>query len=140
MMAFAIQQGAHSYKLLENASECVLAVPGEMMATQALFCGTKSGSEFDKVTACGFRLHRSEKAQVPGLASAIANIEMRIVSKIETGDHMTALGEVLRFGVNESNTERCLLSVGPDTDGYLVLAQEGIHRIGVVARPEGMLV
>jgi flavin reductase (DIM6/NTAB) family NADH-FMN oxidoreductase RutF len=132
MMAFAIQKGAYSYKLLETASECVLAVPGETMAAQAMYCGTKSGSKVDKVAECGLRLIPSERVSVPGLASAIANVEVRIISKVETGDHLTAFGEVLRFGVNEQSNERCLLSVGPDTDGYSVLAQEGIHRIAVV--------
>src|SRR5262249_41079214 len=72
MMAFAIQKGAHSYSLLEKASECVLAVPGESMAGVALYCGTKSGSKLDKVSDCGLSLSQSDKVRVPGLATAIA--------------------------------------------------------------------
>jgi flavin reductase (DIM6/NTAB) family NADH-FMN oxidoreductase RutF len=132
MMAFSIQKGAFSYGLLYPGVECVLAVPGECLAQQALLCGTTSGTEVDKVTACGFTLIPSETVSVSGIAEAIANIEMQITNVQPTGDHLTAFGEVRRFAVNERSTERCLLSVGQDISGYRVLAQAGIHRIAVV--------
>jgi flavin reductase (DIM6/NTAB) family NADH-FMN oxidoreductase RutF len=132
MMAFAVQRGTLSYDLLTEVDECVLSVPGERMAEEALFCGLQSGRDVDKVKECGFELQQGDKVKVPGISAAIANIEIRLVTKIPTGDHVTAFGEVLRFGVNEENHERCLLSVGPDTGGYRVLAQHGIHRLAVV--------
>jgi len=132
MMAFSIQEGAYSYALLEKAKECVLAIPGESMAQGVLLCGTKSGASCDKIAECGFTLSQSENTDVPGIAEAIANIEISIVAKHRTGNHLTAFGEVLRYGVNSANKQRCLLSVGPDTSGYRVLAHDGIHRIAVV--------
>jgi flavin reductase (DIM6/NTAB) family NADH-FMN oxidoreductase RutF len=137
MMAFAIQKGAYSYDLLSEAEECVLAVPGERLAQETLFCGINSGRSVDKVKECKLSLIDSEKVKVPGLHAAIANIEMRIVNKISTGDHLTAIGQVLRFAVNKKNEERCLVSVGPHTEGYQVVAQHGIHRIGIVQGPSG---
>jgi hypothetical protein len=50
-----------------------------------------------------------------------------------TGDHVLAVGEVLRFGVNRELSDRPLLSVGPRTRGYDVLAHEGVHRLGVIS-------
>lgn len=132
MMAFSIQQGAFTYSLLGPGVECVLAIPGESLAPQAMICGTTSGLDCDKVAACKFTLIPSETVNVPGIAEAIANIEMRIKEVHDTGDHRTAFGEVLRFAVRESATEKCLLSVGRDTSGYRVLARSGIHRIAVV--------
>jgi flavin reductase (DIM6/NTAB) family NADH-FMN oxidoreductase RutF len=131
MMTFAVQKGAYSYDLLEAAEECVLAVPGERLAQETLFCGITSGRDCDKVNDCRLKLRSSSYVTLPGLEDAISNIELRIVNRVVTGDHLMAIGEVLRFGVNTTNRERCLLSVGPDTTGYHILAQRGIHRIAV---------
>jgi flavin reductase (DIM6/NTAB) family NADH-FMN oxidoreductase RutF len=135
MMAFAIHERAYSYQLLENADSCVLAVPGEALADQVLYCGINSGSKAEKIRACGFTLTPSKHVDVPGIAQAIANIELRILAKIQTGDHLTVTGQVLRFGVNKGNSERCLVSVGPRTKGFQVLRRRGIHRIAVVGDP-----
>jgi flavin reductase (DIM6/NTAB) family NADH-FMN oxidoreductase RutF len=129
MMAFAIQQKALSFELLNEARECVLAVPGEKL----VFCGLRSGREVDKVSECKFPLADSETVQIPGIGSAIGNIEIRLVGKVRSGDHVTAFGEVLKFGINRENRERALLSVGPEHRGYRLLARHGIHRIAVVA-------
>ena len=132
MMAFAVHNRTYSFRLVQECDECVLAVPGEHLWQEALYCGTESGRQKDKVCECNIQLIDSEEVNTPGLARAIANIELRIRARIPTGDHLTIVGEVLRFAVNERNKERCLLSVGPRLAGYEVLAQKGIHRIGVV--------
>jgi len=112
----------------------VLAVPGESFAHEALICGLQSGRDIDKVRECGFQIVDSKHVRVPGLRNAIANLELLIKSRIETGDHMTVIGEVRRYAVNTSSRERNLLSVGPEHDGYEVLAAKGIHRIAVTNR------
>lgn len=132
MMAFAVWRGSHTYTLLGDAVECVLAVPGERFANETLRCGLDSGRETDKIGALGLRLSSSATVSTPGLADCIANIECRIAHKIETGDHFTVIVEVLRYGVNPQNNQRCLLSVGARHDGYEVLAKHGIHRLAVV--------
>ena len=137
MMAFSIWRGAYTYSLLDRASECVLSVPGRALAEPTLFCGLKSGEAIDKASACGVKFVPSERVGVPGIAQSIANIELRIVNKVPTGDHMTVVGEVLKFGVDKAKDQTCLVSVGPDHEGYTVLASHGIHRIGIVTPSDG---
>jgi len=132
MMAIAIQNINTSFRLVEQAAEFVLAVPGEEMASEAMACGIESAKNVDKVKTLNIALVPSEVVSVPGLANAIANIELKKRSVVEAGDHLVVVGEVLKFGVNEQKRARPLLSVGPDFGGYLVLAESGIHRIGVV--------
>lgn len=134
MMAFSVHESAYSYGLAKCARECVLSVPGESLAPAAMFCGTESGRNIDKVEACGLRLMPSETVSVPGICGAIANIELTVSQHVTTGDHLTVIGEVRRFAVATENSERCLLSIGPEQDGYEVLERNGIHRIGVVAK------
>lgn len=132
MMAFSVHNRAVSYNLAATASECVLAIPGENLAEQTVFCGTNSAREINKFAACGFAITQSDKVKVPGIAQALGNIELKIVDRVTSGDHMTIFGEVRKFGVNEDCLERCLVSVGPNTAGYRVLARKGLHRVAVV--------
>lgn len=132
MMAFSIQRSNYSYKLLENIKSCVLSIPGESLAEQALFCGDVSGKNIDKISECGFRLLESKTIETPSLLEAKSNIELIIKNKIITGDHMTVFGEVVGFNVNKQNRERNLISIGSDHNGYEVLAKKGIHRIAAI--------
>jgi len=134
MVAFSIQEGSYSYQLIARTDDCVLSVPGESLAAETLYCGERSGAEFDKVRQCGFELTESQTVAVPGIGQAIANIELELLSRIKTGDHVTVVGQVKRFAVNAETEERCLLSVGRNHSGYDVLASRGLHRIGVVRR------
>jgi flavin reductase (DIM6/NTAB) family NADH-FMN oxidoreductase RutF len=137
LMAVSIHKRSHSFQLFRMASEFVLAVPGERLARQTLFCGVQSGRDVDKMRECEFATIESKHVRVPGLRAAIANLELFVRSRIETGDHMTVIGEVRRYAVNTANRERNLLSVGPEHDGYEMLAAKGIHRIAVVADRKG---
>jgi flavin reductase (DIM6/NTAB) family NADH-FMN oxidoreductase RutF len=132
MMAIAIQNLNASYDLIQRCDEFVLAVPGPSLVNETLFCGTKSMREVDKIQALDLQLSKSITVGVPGLAASIANIELKKEECLKTGDHVICVATVSRFAVNKSNQELPLLSVGPDTRGYEVLAREGIHRIGIV--------
>lgn len=133
MMAIAIQNINESWKLIREADEYVLSVPGTSLAKETFLCGfysLKDGG--DKVRKLALELCPSERVAVPGLKRAIANVEMRKDRVVEVGDHSLVVGRVLRFGVNTQCRELPLLSIGPDTRGFQVLAQKGIHRIGIV--------
>jgi len=134
MMAVAIQNINESWHLIRDAEEFVLSVPGESMAREAMIAGFRTAIDCDKVKELGLELCPSQSVKVPGLGKALANVELSKVASIETGDHSLVVGRVLRFGVNRKSKERPLLSVGPDTRGYAVLEEKGIHRIAVVKR------
>ena len=132
MLAVAIQDINASYELIQKTREYVLAVPGASMAEETLFCGTVSAREFDKARELDLDLLESEHVAVPGLKKAIANIEMVKEHSIKVGDHILVVGKAVNFRVNINQRDLPLLSVGPDTRGYTVLAEKGIHRIGTV--------
>ncbi len=132
MMAIAIQNINASYEQIQRAHEYVLAVPGPSLVTETLFCGSMSSRQTDKVKSLKLDLCPSAVVAVPGLSRAIANIELAKRSSVETGDHLVVFGEVIRFSVNTELNELPLLSIGPVTQGYRLLAQQGIHRIATV--------
>lgn len=137
MMAFAVWRNAYTHRLLQGAKECVLAVPGEQLADAVMLCGTRSGADCNKWIAAGLSPHPSERVEVPGVRECIANIELVIEKRIESGDHQLVLARVLKYGVDQTNVQRPLLSVGPREQGYKVLVKKGIHRLAVVEAGAG---
>jgi flavin reductase (DIM6/NTAB) family NADH-FMN oxidoreductase RutF len=132
MMAIAVHDVNESHRLIQQADEFVLAVAGENLAEAAMTCGWESSKNVDKVKFLRLDLMPSETVATPSLRQAIANVELVRRSVTPSGDHVVVIGEVRRFAVNTEAPPRPLLSVGPDTSGYRVLLQRGIHRIAVV--------
>ena len=133
MIAVAINDRSCTFDLIRDANEFVLSVPGPSLLNESMQCGIRSMRDTDKIKAFGLELVASETVSVPGLLKAIANVEVRKAAVIPSGDHVVVTGEVTRFAVNTACSELPLLSIGPFTDGYMLLKKKGIHRLGVVA-------
>lgn len=133
MIAVSINDRSVSYDLIQQSSEFVLSVPGPSLVDETMYCGIESLRSVDKVQHLGLELVASERVNVPGLARAIGNVELRKCATVATGDHLLVVGEVLRFGVNVQLDELPLLSIGPYTAGYALLRKKGIHRLGTVS-------
>jgi flavin reductase (DIM6/NTAB) family NADH-FMN oxidoreductase RutF len=135
MLAMAIHNINRTYELIEKTSEYVLAVPGEDMVGEAVFCGTHSARDRDKILAMGIKFSPSQKIGVPGLAKAIANVEMVKHTTVITGDHALVVGRAVNFRVRRGSEDALpLVSIGPNLCGYRLLAHLGIHRIATVKR------
>lgn len=132
MMAVAVHNRSATYDLIQRTNTYVLSVPGADLVDEAMYCGVESLKTVDKVKQLGLELLASVTIPVPGLARAIANVEMTKAATHKTGDHITVIGRVRRFGVNEEKRVQPLLSIGPNTAGYKLLRRQGIHRLGVV--------
>jgi flavin reductase (DIM6/NTAB) family NADH-FMN oxidoreductase RutF len=132
MMAIAVHNRSATYDLIQKTDEYVLSVPGEALVKEAMYCGVNSMNQVDKVRQLKLRLIDSATVSVPGLADAIANIEMVKSGTVRTGDHVLIIGRVNRFGVNTESGEKPLVSLGPNTTGYTLLLSKGIHRLGTV--------
>ncbi len=132
MMAVAINDRSSTWDLINSAEEFVLSVPGPALVDLSMKCGIESMRQIDKITELQLELVQSKTVAVPGLLRAIANVELRKSTLVQTGDHAILVGEVLRFAVNTSTKEQPLLSIGPFTDGYDLLQKKGVHRLAVV--------
>lgn len=132
MIAISIQNKNASFFQIRSADKYSLAVPGEALAKETLFCGTTSYRDCDKVAAAKLKLKRIKRERTFLLEGAIGNLLVTKTAEILTGDHITVIGEVRKFLANRTLKERPLLSIGPITTGYEILARKGIHRIGVV--------
>lgn len=137
MIALSIEDRNHSYHLAESCKELVLAIPGKSIANETMQCGFYSGKDTDKFSKCNFTKLPLPNIETPGIAEAIANIEVKVVNRVKAGDHITLFCEVLGYHINNSKIEKNLISIGPNTLGYDVLIKKGMHRIGVVKGDDG---
>ena len=118
LMAISVGNTRYSYELLTRSDEFVLAFPGRNMAKEALFCGTHSGREVDKIAETGLELSAAREISVPLLKQAVANFEMRVTDRLTTGDHTIFIGRVLASHRHVDPPER-LFTLGPGYElGY----------------------
>lgn len=120
MMAISIGRTRYSLDVIRHAREFVIAFPSAAMASQALQYGTKSGRDMDKLAAAGAKTQPAAAIDGVLLSEAVANFECRVVSEMETGDHVLFVGQVVASHTNDDPSVRRLYSLGDDRLGAVV--------------------
>ncbi len=132
MVAISVGKTRYSHKLISETGEFVLAVPGEDMAEEVLYCGTHSGRYVDKFKETGLTPMPASKVKPPLIKECIVNMECKVTGILDTGDHTIFAGEVLASWVSDDK-RRNLIQVGKER-GYEVLLEDRGYRFGVVRR------
>jgi flavin reductase (DIM6/NTAB) family NADH-FMN oxidoreductase RutF len=78
MAVIALRPATHTFKLLEQVPEFVLAVPRERMEPVCYLCGTKSGRDLDKFAACKLTPVASQFVRAPSIKECALNMECRV--------------------------------------------------------------
>jgi len=81
--------------LICTSMEFVVAVPTEKMREAVLLCGTTSGKFIDKFEEAHLTQARAKKVSAPLVQEAYANLECKVLSYNNAGDHTLVVGEVL---------------------------------------------
>jgi len=77
-----IRTGRHTHKILEESNEFTINIGfGEEVDRITAFCGTKSGSSIDKITALGLTLVSGNKIETPGIKELPLTLECKIIYK-----------------------------------------------------------
>ena len=130
MFAISVGKTRYSHELISRNGEFVLAIPGESMAEDVLYCGTHSGRSLDKFAKTHFTPLEGSTVRAPLIKECVANFECRLTGSLETGDHTIFAGEVVACWLSDS-PERILLSIGDD-EPYRQLARGAHHTLGVI--------
>jgi len=85
----------HSYKLLTETREFVVNIPDFTLAKQVVFCGRRSGSEYDKFRETGLTLGKAREVSAPIIKECIAHLECKLERTLEFGDHVLCIGKVV---------------------------------------------
>lgn len=81
ILMVAVRDSRHSFQLMEKAADFSVSVPTGDMKAALLFCGTKSGRNFDKFKECGLTTVAGQKVTSPVIDAAGIHFECRIVFK-----------------------------------------------------------
>jgi len=95
MLAIAIGRRRYTRECLDHCPEFALCVPGVSVAEGAWLCGMESGRDVDKWERGGFRAVPAETIRPPLFEGATVAFECRVVNRVECGDHLVYIGEVL---------------------------------------------
>ncbi len=132
MVAISVGKTRYSYKLISEGKEFILAVPGENMWEEVLYCGTHSGREVDKFRQTGLTPLPAKFVSPPLIKECIVNLECKVTGELDTGDHTVFAGEILNYWGSEDQ-RRNLLSISRES-GYEFLGGGKGYRFGVIKR------
>lgn len=130
MLAISVGKTRYSHKLISKGRESVLAVPGEDMSEEVLYCGTHSGRDVDKFEETGLIPRPAKLVKPPLIEECIVNQECKVVGQLDTGDHTIFVGKVVTSWVSD-DARRNLLSIGREA-GYKYTGEGKGYHFGVV--------
>ncbi len=79
MMTIMVRNTRHTYGIIEESAEYTVSVPLADMDKSLEFCGTKSGKDVDKISACGLEFFPGEKVKTPIIKTPGLHFECAIV-------------------------------------------------------------
>lgn len=120
MLAISVGLTRHSLQAIRSAKQFVVSLPSAAMANDALYHGSHSGRDEDKLARSGTKTQPAAKIDGVLLADAVANFECQLESETATGDHVIFVGRVVASHVNKDATAECLYMLPGDRLGGVV--------------------
>jgi len=102
LLAVSISPRRHSHKLVEETREFVINIPTMEFVEETLFCGRRSGRDFDKFKETKLTPSPAKTVKPPIIKECIAHIECKLYKQISAGDHTLFIGEIKAAYVNEN--------------------------------------
>jgi len=95
IVGISIAKARYSHGLISTSREFVLNLPTTRILEQVDRCGTCSGRQVDKFSDIGLTPLPAQQVRPPLIAECPVNLECRVISVQEVGDHDLFMGEVL---------------------------------------------
>lgn len=110
LIGIGIKPERHSYSLIKESKEFVVNIPTKNQLDATIFCGTKSGRDFDKFKEANLTKETSMKVKSAGIKECPINIECKVVQEFVSGDRTWFVGEVVNAKISEDfNVEDSIL-------------------------------
>jgi len=101
LLALSIRPTRHSYKMIKETREFVINVPTMSIVKETLFCGRRSGKQYDKFKETGLTPLPARMVKPPIIKECVAHLECKLHRRITVGDHDIIVGGILTAYVNE---------------------------------------
>lgn len=98
-VSIAIRPSRHSFSIINQTREFVIAVPNEEMIPAVDYCGCVSGRESDKFLKTGLTTENATKVGAPLVAQAPINMECKVSHILDLGAHHLFIGEIVALHV-----------------------------------------
>ncbi len=112
MLALSVGQQRHTLAALRRAGEFVVCLPSVAMEQDALFFGSVSGRDIDKLAQSQTATQPAREINSVLLSDAVANFECKLEREVPTGDHVLIIGRVVAAHINSDPTARPLYALG----------------------------
>ncbi len=106
MMAIAVAKTHYSIEAVNHAQSFTIAFPSADMSRAALFFGSKSGRDVDKLAEFDCETEPAKAIDSVLLADAVANFECTLDSQMPAGDHIIFVGRIIASHVNTEPKKR----------------------------------
>ena len=117
MLAMSIAHTRHSLAAVRDSREFVVSVLSTTMVADALFHGTKSGRDMDKLAEAGTKIQPATKIDSVLLSDAVVNFECKLEGELTSGDHVILAGRVVAAHQNQDAGVRPLYALGNEEFG-----------------------
>ncbi len=117
MLAIAVHTSHYSSEAILAAREFVIAFPSVEMADDALYIGSVSGRDADKLAESGATTQPANEIETVLLSDAVANFECVLEEAMLTGDHWLFVGRVVAAHANTDPKVGRLYSLGGGSVG-----------------------
>ena len=81
IMMVAVRLSRHTFTIIEKAEDFTVSIPSTDMKKEIMFCGTKSGRDYDKFKECNLKASDSQKVITPIIKVPGLHYECKIVYK-----------------------------------------------------------
>jgi flavin reductase (DIM6/NTAB) family NADH-FMN oxidoreductase RutF len=95
LVAISIAPRRYSHALIEEMREFVVNIPTMDILKETLFCGRRSGKDYDKFKETRLTPLPARKVKPPIIKECIAHLECKLHSQFTTGDHTIFVGEIV---------------------------------------------
>ncbi len=106
MMAIAVASTHYSIECIRYSKCFTIAFPSAEMADAALFFGSKTGRDFDKLANSDCKTEPAKEIDSVLLTDAVANFECTLESQTVAGDHIIFVGRVVAAHTNTEPKRR----------------------------------
>jgi len=111
MFILGIDEDSHTFELVRESKELVIAYPHEFMKEETLIAGSCHGDEVDKIAKASLNTQNAKKVKAPLLADAVANFECELVDIIKPGDCTLVIAKAVEAHINTDSTLKRLCTV-----------------------------
>lgn len=96
LIGISVGKTRFSHQLIEKEREFVVSIPTEGMLEKVLLIGNKSGRDVDKFSEFGLTPLKAAVVKPPLIKQCPINIECKVISELDAGDHTLFVGEVVK--------------------------------------------